>query len=343
MRSALSALALVLCATAAFATESIPPPDEIRYIEEDSATSDCLGDTSTPLCAVETELDRFLHSAGHFCAQYDAPDPKRDPFGSPRPFALTDRACVVVPNRLEYVVAEYEEVTDETRERLEREALEEMPGLPEEQRQDFFSVFPPVGSVTVELGLRFHGLHGMVWPPEGWQKQSYTLGRRGNYWGIRGTSSNNPVRRVGHSRAASECIGNPVTPLCAVETFFACRTRGDLKLCMIADETYERTYEPLDGTVAFQVFSMRPVEALGLHKRKHPTVFVWLEEWFEFPDYSQWPPCGDGVLPPCPRARMTGYAVHRIHGRWQVIDRVVLPDEEPARPEDHGFERESVK
>lgn len=343
MRPAFAALALFLYHASAFATESVPPPDEIRYIEKDSATSDCLGDPKTPLCAVETELARFLRDAGHFCAWYDAPNIKREPLGEGRPFAFMDRGCVVVPNRLEYAVTEYEEVTEETRERLEREALEAMPGLSEELRQNFFSVFPPAGSVTFKLGLRFYGLHGMVWPPEGWQMQSYTLGRQGNYWDIKGISSNNPVRRVSHSWAASECIGNPVTPLCAVETYFACRTRDDLKLCMIADETYERTYAPWDGTVAFQVFSMRPVEALGLHKGEHPTVFVWLREWFDFPDYSQWPPCRDGVVSPCPSARMTGYAVERIHGRWQVIDRVVLPDEEPARPEDHGFERESVK
>jgi hypothetical protein len=36
------------------ATEGIPPPDEIRYIEKDEATSDCIGDPKTPLCAVET-------------------------------------------------------------------------------------------------------------------------------------------------------------------------------------------------------------------------------------------------------------------------------------------------
>lgn len=337
MRPAFAALALLLYTVPALATESVPPPEEVRFIERNAATSDCLGDTSTPLCAVETELDRFLHSASHFCASYDAPGIKRDPFGSIGLLALPDRQCVVVPDRLEYVVARYEEVTDETRERMKKEEPEQMPGLPEELRQDFFSVFPPVGSVIVELGVRFHGPHGMVWPPEGWQKQSYTLGRRGNHWGVRGGGSNYPVRRVGYSRSASECIGNPVTPLCAVETFFACRTRGDLKLCMIADETYERTYKPWDGTVAFQVFSMRPVEALGLEKRKHPTVFVWLEEWFEFPDYRQWPPCGDGVEPACPRAETTGYAVQRIHGRWQLIDRVVLANEKELPMPREGF------
>lgn len=334
--AALIVVLLLLLPVTTNATENIPPPGEIRFIKKHGATSDCIGDTNTPLCALETELDRFLRSAGHFCAQYDAPGIMRDPFGGFGSFALTGRGCVVVPRTLEYVVAKYEEVSDDTRERLKKEELESLQGLPKELQDDLAGSVPPVGSVIVELGLRSHGQYGMIWPPEGWRKQSYTLRRHGKRWAVRSAGSSTWVRRIGDSRSSSKCIGNPVTPLCAVETYFACRTRADLKLCMIADETYERTYEPLDGTVAFQVFSMRPVEALGLQRRKNPTVFVWLEEWFEFPDYSQWPACGDGVQPPCPRALTTGYAVQKTNGRWRVIDRVVLADEEEWQPRE-GF------
>lgn len=39
------------------------------------------------------------------------------------------------------------------------------------------------------------------------------------------------IRRIAQAEATSECIGDPRTPLCAVETFLACTTRRDMALC----------------------------------------------------------------------------------------------------------------
>ncbi len=39
------------------------------------------------------------------------------------------------------------------------------------------------------------------------------------------------IRRITPTEADSACIGNPVTPLCAVETWLACKARDDLSLC----------------------------------------------------------------------------------------------------------------
>ena len=42
------------------------------------------------------------------------------------------------------------------------------------------------------------------------------------------------IRRITQTDATSTCIGDPKTPLCAVETFIACGARRNLRLCRIA-------------------------------------------------------------------------------------------------------------
>ena len=44
------------------------------------------------------------------------------------------------------------------------------------------------------------------------------------------------IRRITPSTADSACIGNPVTPLCAVETWFACHIRDDLSFCRVVGQ-----------------------------------------------------------------------------------------------------------
>ncbi len=39
------------------------------------------------------------------------------------------------------------------------------------------------------------------------------------------------LRRIGPSDSTSDCIGNPKTPVCAVETFIACWARHQMPLC----------------------------------------------------------------------------------------------------------------
>lgn len=41
------------------------------------------------------------------------------------------------------------------------------------------------------------------------------------------------IRRIIQTQATSECIGDPKTPLCAVDTFIACLTRRQLELCRV--------------------------------------------------------------------------------------------------------------
>jgi len=45
----------------------VPPPDEMRFITTHDATSKCIGDPKTPLCAVETILACFARHDSDLC------------------------------------------------------------------------------------------------------------------------------------------------------------------------------------------------------------------------------------------------------------------------------------
>ncbi len=54
------------------------------------------------------------------------------------------------------------------------------------------------------------------------------------------------IRRITPTEADSACIGNPITPLCAVETWIACITREDLSLCRAVGQNYA-FFKPAGG------------------------------------------------------------------------------------------------
>lgn len=69
----LIAVVLLLSPVPAFAAEDIPPPDEIRYVERDGATSDCIGDPKTPLCAVESWIACDIRGDIELCIRAGQP------------------------------------------------------------------------------------------------------------------------------------------------------------------------------------------------------------------------------------------------------------------------------
>ena len=89
------------------------------------------------------------------------------------------------------------------------------------------------------------------------------------------------IRRITPSTADSACIGSPVTPLCAVETWIACFARGDLSLCRAVGQDYE-FFEP-DGVtwpteyVIERMHKIRPEDVT--EEQKSPD---WQPGYFEF-------------------------------------------------------------
>lgn len=71
-------------------------------------------------------------------------------------------------------------------------------------------------------------------------------------WVLAVPSAASEIRRIGQTDATSECIGDPKTALCAVETFLACFGRRDRSLCRavgvlsdvsFADQDFDIEYE----------------------------------------------------------------------------------------------------
>lgn len=71
-------LSLVACSThpqqRADPLADIPPQDELRFISADDATSMCIGDPKTPICAVETLLTCFARADIHLCQRLGITD-----------------------------------------------------------------------------------------------------------------------------------------------------------------------------------------------------------------------------------------------------------------------------
>lgn len=66
------------------------------------------------------------------------------------------------------------------------------------------------------------------------------------------------IRRIGQTEATSDCIGDPKTTLCAVETFLACFGRRDRSLCRsvgvrtevsLPERAVDIEYEVIDSLV----------------------------------------------------------------------------------------------
>lgn len=70
-------------------------------------------------------------------------------------------------------------------------------------------------------------------------------------WAGGGEAAPSEVRVITSTTATSDCIGDPKTPVCAVETFLACIARLDHGLCA------KVTKEPLQNTEKLFPFSYR--------------------------------------------------------------------------------------
>lgn len=68
------AVFVALASSPASASENIPPPGEARFIDKHDATSDCIGDAKTPLCAVESWIAGNVRPVPPVCLNLDLAD-----------------------------------------------------------------------------------------------------------------------------------------------------------------------------------------------------------------------------------------------------------------------------
>ena len=136
-------------------------------------------------------------------------------------------------------------------------------------------------------------------------------------------------RRIGQTDSTSTCIGDPVTPLCAIETLHACIARRKSELCRAAKGKFltnqslfrSRGNEYHYGI--YRVVSVRRATAedvragrTGINQRHIGDLLVDIE----------WQACFKSPLEHrCDTfSRPTTHTVRRFKGRWIVVD-IVAP------------------
>lgn len=287
--------AVALAAGVATAEE----PNRIGWIDNAAASSDCIGDAKSPVCVVETALACRLRNDPALCRTAGLnPDEALAPTPTTRPpKPVRHPAEVIEATAVEYRI-------DDMAEEL--------------------------NSARITVGARFHGEGGLLWPESGWRRLTYTLvrdsaaGKPDERWRIVETRWVPLVRWLGPVDAASSCIGDPKTPLCAVETHIACRVRSDDDICDAAGRVEARHFRPHHATVLYFVDRIRRWEPPEPVPHRVFSVVVWMAESTEFPAPGATPNPGDAYITR-PTFVLTSYTLERQGTTWRVVSRSERP------------------
>ena len=129
-------------------------------------------------------------------------------------------------------------------------------------------------------------------------------------------------RTITATDSTSNCIGDPVTPLCAIETHLACHQHHRLDLCRIAFEPFfeEGTYFAGDkpsSYFSYRVVRVRLAEVPDLEPRPGMVTTRQLgDHLIDVIIRICWASTGYCSTPQFP----TTYAVRRFGNRWAVMD-----------------------
>ena len=124
------------------------------------------------------------------------------------------------------------------------------------------------------------------------------------------------VRVITPTTSTSKCIGDPKTPICAVETFLACRVRNKQELCDLVNIHNES----LDGEPTS--ISYRILKSHILTKRDIPKDMADFPTWkigysdVAIKDYSlkqDW----------CPKGCTIGFSLRPSASGWKILEYVM--------------------
>ena len=242
-----------------------PPPAEIRWIKQDKATSDCIGDVADPLCAVETLIACWVRVQPDLCSRVHDETPDPTPTPDLKPFE-----------------AEYKVKSVRLLQARDIIGYLKIAGYRE-------------GFAEVALLRRFQD--SAAQPNIGWMTYFYYLKPVDTGWRVFGWNVNFPlgippsdIRTVSPDSSTSDCIGNPVTPQCAAETAIACGVRWDERLCaQVHGDAFSLPPERLEfASVEYSLYAahtIRPEDissTLRLQKltEVHRPGHVTLEFWY---------------------------------------------------------------
>lgn len=298
-RAAAAAFALLV----ALAPRGAQPEESagIFWLDRTGASSVCIGEAATPLCAVETLLACRLRGEATLCTVVGLDsavltaeaERLRGSASGPDPFTVLD------PRAIEYRVNHAgDDAADTTR---------------------------------VGIALRIHGVDGLTWPEGGWRRLTFALHRQGEGWWVDGVRWQPRLRFIGPREAASRCLGDTGRPVCTIETHIACRVRSDDSLCAAAGRVEGRHFRPSGATVAYIVQRIRP------WKPPEPAAPGAAYLIVETMEATQWQPgdrpgekggaadSGSDALFVRPGFVPVRYTLERRDDRWRVTGRAERP------------------
>ena len=123
-------------------------------------------------------------------------------------------------------------------------------------------------------------------------------------------------RSITRTEATSQCIGDPKTPLCAVETFMACSLRRDIRLCRLVGRP-KMSFTKRTVAQDYVVVSEEVIKKDEIPDHLKDTywylpgyVYIELDRRFHF---------ADGTLYPSKGWRNYNYYLKPIGGQWHVV------------------------
>ncbi|MCK5273714.1 MAG: hypothetical protein KAR37_03630 [Alphaproteobacteria bacterium] len=261
--------------------------EDIRWVDRQGSSSDCIGSPVSAGCAVETALACRVRRDAALCGAVGLALPREEelPFArrNPDPFAIVEATGV------KYLIHD-EEQGDSRR---------------------------------IGVSVRFHGKYGLNWPDRGWRRLIYGVRRAGGAWLVDDISWQPWIRMIGPRDASSKCIGAGDTPVCAVETHIACRLRDDAALCADAGGLEPRHFRPKGATVLYTIDRIRKWEPPELAASGSIFVVVWSAESTDLPPPGTTDPSSFYIARPGFVA--VSYTLERLRGQWRVTTRTERP------------------
>lgn len=300
LRHFLRAFAISVCGALLLSAQARAQDGETFWLEAGKTLPHCEKDSASPLCQVERSL----------ATEFQQPEPHAEPLivqliNWLLGYEEKGDANIQRPGRntvVEPVIIDYQLVSLEVLDAADIEAL------PPWWQEGLAPHVVKPGTLRADISVAFEDAYGMRWPAQGRQSHVYLL-REHDDWPFLSIEESSSSREIGPRWASSDCVGSAETPLCAVETFLACRVRNDDALCRDADDTVGR-----DARWATHVhYDVSAIDAVddGSLPPGHKYA-VTLGEWDRYR--------GRGIG----EEEFVRYLVERSDQGWRVVERSVI-------------------
>ncbi len=137
------------------------------------------------------------------------------------------------------------------------------------------------------------------------------------------------IRTITQTESTSKCIGDPRTPLCAVETLLACNIRGQIELCqMIGRDALDFVGKVHISQKKYFLFSKKTIREQDMSKDLEGA--YWHRIGFVELDIKSRSYFEDGRLWPVKEWDTYSYMLKPVGNQWHVVSSVLVGFEDFA-------------